>query len=642
MIIFLLLLLNISLFSQSNDSKTKSIYVTSVNASEMDKNLVSKAQSLINIELLNKSEKKLKIYDDEMAFQLKKKLAQAQKMGCNETTCLQMIAESLDTDYILQSKMYQESGNKINLTLKKSLFDKDNASMILEIEVTKSFYIPQMEFYISELIQKILKKEYSINDKNAPQVFDEGINIGSTNKVEIKPLSTVKTESFQDERINEIINILKLSERKAIKYYNNNEYLKAIEEYNRIILTLNTKIADEDKKLLENYLNSLIKNKNLAIQNHAMNQLEKVDTELKKDKNLVGSTYESYINRYEGIYREFNTLADANTNKEIILVLNDRLEKLRMSYFRWREIQINEIYNKFLFQEAYNQYESLYNEVQKYDFKEDKNYKKELLNKIKITKETGTNNLFNRVRNYCDNAIKINLKMSLNIQQDEIKPEELKKAIDSSMMDAKSLMNSNSIFLDNRIQKYYDSTYKTIYGKSESDVRREEDIRRQNEVNRLRMEEREQRKVFRNIDILYPGLGGTFEGSGSGFVKLSFFSMFLGGAVNAYNQYNSKYAEYNTSNNLYFALALTSSNSFLISIYADNELRSKRKDLSSLSSTYSALSFITIGWYFLNMGGDSNENSRYGFQLDHSREPILLGREAVFDDIYKMSYNIGF
>ena len=642
MIIFLLLLLNISLFSQSNDSKTKSIYVTSVNASEMDKNLVSKAQSLINIELLNKSEKKLKIYDDEMAFQLKKKLAQAQKMGCNETTCLQMIAESLDTDYILQSKMYQESGNKINLTLKKSLFDKDNASMILEIEVTKSFYIPQMEFYISELIQKILKKDYSINDKNAPQVFDEGFNIGSTSKFEIKPLSTVKTGSFQDERINEIINILKLSERKAIKYYNNNEYLKAIEEYNRIILTLNTKIADEDKKLLENYLNSLIKNKNLAIQNHAMNQLEKVDTELKKDKNLVGSTYESYINRYEGIYREFNTLADANTNKEIILVLNDRLEKLRMSYFRWRENQINEIYNKFLFQEAYNQYESLYNEVQKYDFKEDKNYKKELLNKIKITKETGTNNLFNRVRNYCDNAIKINLKMSLNIQQDEIKPEELKKAIDSSMMDAKSLMNSNSIFLDNRIQKYYDSTYKTIYGKSESDVKREEEIRRQNEVNRLRMEEIEQRKVFRNIDILYPGLGGTFEGSGSGFVKLSFFSMFLGGAVNAYNQYNSNYADYNSSNNLYFALALTSSNSFLISIYADNELRSKRKDLSSLSSTYSALSFITIGWYFLNMGGDSNENSRYGFQLDHSREPILLGREAVFDDIYKMSYNIGF
>jgi hypothetical protein len=274
MIIFLLLLINISLISQSNDSKTKSIYVTSVNAPEMDKNLVSKAQSLINIELLNKSEKKLKIYDDEMAFQLKKKLAQAQKMGCNETTCLQMIAESLDTDYILQSKMYQESGNKINLTLKKSLFDKDNASMILEIEVTKSFYIPQMEFYISELIQKILKKEYSINDKNAPQVFDEGINIGSTNKVEIKPLSTVKTESFQDERINEIINILKLSERKAIKYYNNNEYLKAIEEYNRIIYTLKTKITEEDKKLLENYLNSLLKNKNLAVQNHAMNQLE--------------------------------------------------------------------------------------------------------------------------------------------------------------------------------------------------------------------------------------------------------------------------------------------------------------------------------------------------------------------------------
>jgi hypothetical protein len=317
------------------------------------------------------------------------------------------------------------------------------------------------------------------------------------------------------------------------------------------------------------------------------------------------------------------------------LVLNDRLEKLRMSYFRWKENQINEIYNKFLFQEAYNQYESLYNEVQKYDFKEDKNYKKELLNKIKISKETGTNNLFNRVRNYCDNAIKINLKMSLNIQQDEIKPEELKKVIDSSMMDAKSLMVSNSIFLDNRIQKYYDSTYKTIYGKSESDVKREEESRR-------KIEEREQKKVFRNIDLFYPGLGGTFEGSGSGFVKLSFFSMFLGGAVNSYNQYNSKYAEYNSFNNLYFALAYSSSNSFIVSTIAGSDLRRKRGELSSISSMYSSLSLITIGWYFFNLVSVSEENSRYGFQLDHSREPILLGREAVFDDIYKMSYNIRF
>jgi hypothetical protein len=386
---------------------------------------------------------------------------------------------------------------------------------------------------------------------------------------------------------------------------------------------------------LEQYINSLIKNKNLAIQNYSMNQLEKVDNDLKREKNLIGSTFESYINKYENIRMEFNSLADASTNKEIISLIYGRLEKLRMAYFRWKEIQINEIYNRFLFQEAYSQYESLYNEVQKYDFKEDKNYKKDLLNKIRITKETGTNNLFNKVRNFCDNAIKINLKMSLDIQQEEQKPEELKKIIDSSMMDAKSLMGSNYIFLDNKIQKYYDTTFKTIYGRSEMDFKREEESRR-------KIEEREQSKVFRNIDIFYPGLGETFEGKGGGFIKLSFFSMFLAGAVNSYNQYNSKYAEYNTSNNLYFALAFASSNSFLISLYADNDLGNKRDDLRSLSSANSFFSLVTVSWYFLNMMSISEENSRYGFRFDHSREPILLGREAVFDDVYKMSYRIGF
>ena len=118
--------------------------------------------------------------------------------------------------------------------------------------------------------------------------------------------------------------------------------------------------------------------------------------------------------------------------------------------------------------------------------------------------------------------------------------------------------------------------------------------------------------------------------------------MFLAGAVNSYNQYNSKYAEYNTSNNLYFALAFASSNSFLISLYADNDLGNKRSDLRSLSSANSFFSLVTVSWYFLNMMSISDQNARYGFQFDHSREPILLGREAVFDDVYKMSYRIGF
>lgn len=148
-----------------------------------------------DIEKANKFRKSLQEYitkngnfrliDEDTIRSFQEKLKKQQLTGCDDTKCLQEIANALETEELLTGE-FKSFANQEKISLKLTTRNSETFEVGIKTTFTISYFENQREYYIKEIIKKLNNPLYSINTSSAPS---SGGNGSSTTKLPFLPIS---------------------------------------------------------------------------------------------------------------------------------------------------------------------------------------------------------------------------------------------------------------------------------------------------------------------------------------------------------------------------------------------------------------------------------------------------------------------
>lgn len=639
-IVFIFFIINTEIFSQSQPSKLPTIYIPSI-AGDIDKDFLTKIQSSINIHMLNQGKNQYNIIDEEMGRHLKKQLEETQKMGIKEEESIKKISEILSPDSILSGSVMKVKGeeNKIEVTLKLYKFNKETSNSKIENEVSKAFPIPLMDYYIEEIVKKTLNRNHSIDDLKAPPILNSvDFKVLELSKGEIQSL-TFKTS---DDKVKTILDSLLPYEKKAKTSIEAKKYKQAADEYEKILEIFDTKINPDVREKLKDYRELLDNNLQVAYTYYFQEQILDVDSKYKKESNQSNDTLLQYKNTYSSILLEFKERRVANNSIE--KSINDRIIKLDLGILKIKETKYDDLYNQYKFSEAHDGYKEISSELSQKTSKEYDTFKKQIQKKMKIAHETGTYNLLNKVRSYCDYAEKVNLQASLkkDLDADDKEANKLLQESKDALENAKLAIESDSAFSNPNITQYYNSTYATINNRSEKKGENiiGEKIKNQDEM------QMEKGRTAKKFDYLLPGAGLIYYGDSNGYYFAGAFLASLALSYSSYQNYNSIKTEYSQTDTFWALLAISNPNqSYLMMSLSNAQLEPIRTKAESEIDSLNIFTFLAAGIYTFNLilskPYDTIGDTQTGLNLRLKNE-FNSSSKIEQGKIYSLSYTLHF
>jgi hypothetical protein len=236
--IILLLILNTNVFS-----KNIRIFINQLKTN--DANAEAEFRRELKSELIKTEE--YTVIDEDAYSNLLENLKKHQLLGCDETKCIQEIANAVETDETLTGEL-SGYGNSYLLQLKSTLRDDKTFTLSSKFILQNRFTLSNRSSFIKELIKYIKDPSYRI------QNFDKSKNNYFTNKeIYLQMPPPLKLESNSKE-----ISIDDISDKgKLVEYYLKNgdtylkkgKYLLAFKEYKLLEDKLSDPLFEENRFL---------------------------------------------------------------------------------------------------------------------------------------------------------------------------------------------------------------------------------------------------------------------------------------------------------------------------------------------------------------------------------------------------------
>ncbi len=465
--VFLLFIFSLSVFSESKKNK---IYFQSIQSqNQVSKALVDKLNSNVLLNLIRFSKDKLNIISDDSLNSILKHQSSIQKIGLNETGQIELIGAALNFQELVTGKIREEN-EKLFLDLRIIKKSEDSNSYFLKNSFQIDFYKFQIEYYSEEIAKSILNQNYVVNKKSAPEFSENKLELTSIefNQADSSNLNQLNFK-LNDDRLEILLDELKNTTSEGDSFFNKNKFSEALKIYSSVNFAING-LSEESKnkiKVFQNEIQIRIQNSNTLVYKNKIDleDFELKNNQLQNEKNLL-----SKINSYIKIRDDYLSLDSFAINSHLILVLNERIEKLEINYMSFKESKADEFYIQYKFSNSLKIYSVII------DFLKSKpngfyynRYWNKILKKISTTKESGTSYVEHKVDEFCDLAETENSRSILfgNLGKKFERKNSKRISIEYLKL-GKSIILENPNFVNEKTETYFNQIAKKINGDSKT------------------------------------------------------------------------------------------------------------------------------------------------------------------------------
>jgi hypothetical protein len=405
------LLSYISLVSPALFAKSQKIYINALEAGAgISKPMTRKVKDKLELFFFEEGKGKFRIVSEEDIKIMYKQAAELQKSGCSAEQCLMQIGNAIDADLLIAGRI-EMTGTKIHIVARSLIRNKQTDELSRSSMTDEEFFEYQMDWFLGEMVKKLINPGYTIDKSKAPADFKISID---TSNIEIKEIASLGinplTFKTDDQAIERILNVLKEEIRQSDNYYKNKQFSEALNNYLGIIQKIETKLVKAKQEKLSDFKDSIHERITSAYAMLYKQKMENIDKQIKdigldeamrlykeEKQNMINSVPEIYLKRLSQIKTAFIKRIDS-----IYSLKAQKIEKEGAA-----------IYSDYEFEKAMVKYDEaieIMKNVTEKDEPKNSEYVSALEQKKKAAKDTSYSYFTNKVSSFDDQINFYNIK----------------------------------------------------------------------------------------------------------------------------------------------------------------------------------------------------------------------------------------
>ena len=253
----------------------KKLFLSRLNSSsEVEENLKISIQTYLKKFLLESQGLEYNILSEEEISVIYKKIADAQKAGCNTEACYYQIGSAIDADDLIYGNLF----GKETLTLTLNLIKRDRKTSKVSVEgvVIQSFSAKNMEYMLSEMVKKLMNLNYTIQKKSSTDIV---IKYNNPQFLEVNLSDSIKSSEVQNEKLG---SYFEEKIKNIDSLFINKKYTEALLEYEKLSAKMEEELGESSQKnlgsLKKMLINRILVTKKMLIKEKVL----KIDLEVEK------------------------------------------------------------------------------------------------------------------------------------------------------------------------------------------------------------------------------------------------------------------------------------------------------------------------------------------------------------------------
>ncbi|MCX7998797.1 MAG: hypothetical protein N3A69_07575, partial [Leptospiraceae bacterium] len=317
--------------------------------------------------------------------------------------------------------------------------------------VNESFYSFQLEYFLEEIVKKLINPSYAINKKNAPFHFSSGLKFSSFDFQSSTKLPQISFKNKGDKKFEILLDTLKSYLLQADILFSSKEYEKSLQSYKTILNTIQETTRTEDKQKLSEFLSITQERIRLTQSILLGNELSELDKGFKTEDTTL--EYDEILEKYTALLKRYAQLQPYEKTPKLEIAIRERIiyiyEKKAENYYKNLE-----------FSKAHESYKQAYYHANMKELEKKQGLIKESMDTVS---KSGTNFVESIVKANCDEAEILNTKYEIEYKGlDSSKAREYKYQAISIMEKTAELIEKEKSFLTPSSVEYYDYTAKNI------------------------------------------------------------------------------------------------------------------------------------------------------------------------------------
>lgn len=455
--LFLLMIIQLLLTTVLNNAyaeSKKKIYINNLTPEKgVEKDLAVAARDQITLAIFEHFGKYYQIVTDDDIKVMYEKAASMMAAGSDSESTVIQVANTISADEIIYGTICRD-GNNLRFTLHNLKYDNDSKSASKKSFVNHCFSESKMEWYCEELGKKLIKPDYQIEtDKAVAKVMTKfEVEDVKFQSFQGSNISRIKFES-NDEATTRIVEDLQKVVEKGDKYFQNEEFDNALEEYRKIITVIGTKLRKETKGKIKSFTDGVLERVAAVHGRNTQSKIEKTDNWLKSQDTLTIDILKQGKKEYQDI-RDSLTALPSHEKLKMDPVFNAIDERLAAIYISWISVvekKGDAFFKDFQFKKAVQHYGGVVDVLDKCGINNPNmsEARERMDSKKKITLETGASWLENKVLSYCNASEYLNMRKQKDRAADYLEK-------------AKTLIMENKEFANARTVEAYKETARIV------------------------------------------------------------------------------------------------------------------------------------------------------------------------------------
>lgn len=324
--------LSLNVFSQP----LKKVYVFKIKVTgSQEKNIEKKIRNSIILNIINNFKEKYSIVDEDSLLELSQKLSKLQKYGCSDEICMQEISNAIDADEFISGEIYIEK-DTYKVDMRNTQKNRETLETSIKSIVNESFYSFQLEYFLEEIVKKLINPSYAINKKNAPFNFSRGLKFSSFDFQSATKLPQISFQNKGDKKFEILLDTLKSYLLQADMLFSSKVYEKSLQSYKTILNTIQETTRTEDKQKLSEFLSITQERIRLTQSILLGNELSELDKEFKTEDNNL--EYGEMLEKYTSLLRRYAQLQPYEKTPKLEIAIRERIiyihEKKAENYYK--------------------------------------------------------------------------------------------------------------------------------------------------------------------------------------------------------------------------------------------------------------------------------------------------------------------
>lgn len=456
---FMILLMILQLIPIANSNiafaeSRKKLYINNFNpGKDVSKEFAAAVRDQITLSIFEHYGQHYQIVTDDDIKVMYEKAELMMAAGSDSESTAAQVANALNADEIIYGTVSKD-GNNLRFTIQNLKYDSGTKSACKKSFVNHSFTESKMEWYCREAGKKLVDPDYEIDPKKAVSRITAKFEVEDVKFQAFQGVNISKIEfESNDEISTRIVEDLKTVVEKGDKFYKDQKYDEALEEYRKTVTVIGRKLRKETQAKIKPFTEGVLERIAAVHGKNTEYKIDKTDKWLKSQDPLTVEVLKQGKKEYEDILNPLQGLPSHEKIKmdTIFKAIEERIAAIYISWVSVIEKKGDALFRDYQFKKAVQHYGGVVNVIDKSEVKNQSmsDARNRMEEKKKITLETGTSWLENKVLSYCNASEYLNMR-----KRKEKAREYLERA--------KALIQDNKEFANERMVSAYKDTARIV------------------------------------------------------------------------------------------------------------------------------------------------------------------------------------